>query len=99
MLRTQENLLTDGEGSAGDGDDQEVTDECAMLINTDHIYKHSQVKPGPDKSTGIFKDNSHYQRKIEQGFQTYYGSILNQQLNNYNYIIKHYSTSLWGNYL
>ncbi|XP_057320080.1 bridge-like lipid transfer protein family member 1 isoform X4 [Microplitis mediator] len=48
-----ENLLTDGEGSAGDGDDQEVTDECAMLINTDHIYKHTQAKPGQDKSTGV----------------------------------------------
>ncbi|XP_034943286.1 transmembrane protein KIAA1109 homolog isoform X1 [Chelonus insularis] len=49
-----ENLLTDGEGSAGDGDDQEVTDECAMLIHTDHMYKHAQqVKISQDKSTGI----------------------------------------------
>ncbi|KAK0176217.1 hypothetical protein PV328_000373 [Microctonus aethiopoides] len=45
-----ENVLTDGEGSAVD--DQEVTDECAMLIHTDHIYKHAQVKTAQDKSTG-----------------------------------------------
>ena len=50
---TQENLLTDGEGSGGDADDQEVTDECAMLIHTDHMNKHAQIKSGQDKSTGI----------------------------------------------
>ncbi|XP_035723534.1 transmembrane protein KIAA1109-like isoform X4 [Vespa mandarinia] len=47
----EENLLTDGEGSAGDVDDQEVTDECAMLIHTDHINKHIHVKNGQDKSS------------------------------------------------
>ncbi|XP_063974640.1 bridge-like lipid transfer protein family member 1 isoform X5 [Diachasmimorpha longicaudata] len=51
-----ENLLTDGEGSAGDGDDQEVTDECAMLIHADHIYKHTQIKVGQEKSTGTCGD-------------------------------------------
>lgn len=45
-------MLTDGEGSAGDVDDQEVTDECAMLIHTDHINKHIHVKNGQDKSSG-----------------------------------------------
>ncbi|OAD56139.1 hypothetical protein WN48_04013 [Eufriesea mexicana] len=52
----EENLLTDGEGSAGEVDDQEVTDECAMLIDTDHMYKHTHVKSGQDKSTGICGD-------------------------------------------
>jgi len=45
--------LTDGEGSAGDVDDQEVTDECAMLIHTDHMHKHTHIKPGQDKTSGI----------------------------------------------
>lgn len=45
-------MLTDGEGSTGEVDDQEVTDECAMLIDTDHMYKHTHVKSGQDKSTG-----------------------------------------------
>ncbi|KAG7214078.1 hypothetical protein KM043_001440 [Ampulex compressa] len=48
----EENLLTDGEGSAGDVDDQEVTDECAMLIHTDHMHKHIHVKGGQDKTPG-----------------------------------------------
>ncbi|KAH0953833.1 hypothetical protein HN011_011903 [Eciton burchellii] len=48
----EENLLTDGEGSAGDVDDQEVTDECAMLIHTDHMHKHTHIKPGQDKTSG-----------------------------------------------
>ncbi|KAK9299212.1 hypothetical protein QLX08_007719 [Tetragonisca angustula] len=48
----EENLLTDGEGSAGEVDDQEVTDECAMLIHTDHMHKHTHAKTGQDKSTG-----------------------------------------------
>ncbi|XP_076663218.1 transmembrane protein KIAA1109 homolog tweek isoform X12 [Andrena cerasifolii] len=48
----EENLLTDGEGSAGEVDDQEVTDECAMLIHTDHMHKHTHVKNGQDKTTG-----------------------------------------------
>ncbi|XP_061939071.1 bridge-like lipid transfer protein family member 1 isoform X15 [Apis cerana] len=48
----EENLLTDGEGSTGEVDDQEVTDECAMLIHTDHMHKHTHVKSGQDKSTG-----------------------------------------------
>ncbi|XP_012270662.1 uncharacterized protein KIAA1109 isoform X2 [Orussus abietinus] len=52
----EENLLTDGEGSAADVDDQEVTDECAMLIHADHIHKQTQVKNGPDKSTGTCGD-------------------------------------------
>ncbi|XP_015586515.1 uncharacterized protein KIAA1109 isoform X3 [Cephus cinctus] len=52
----EENLLTDGEGSAGDVDDQEVTDECAMLIHTDHMHKHVQVKSGQDKTTGLCGD-------------------------------------------
>lgn len=51
---TQENLLTDGEGSAGDVDDQEVTDECAMLIHTDNLHKQSHAKSGNDKASGIF---------------------------------------------
>lgn len=51
---TQENLLTDGEGSAGDVDDQEVTDECAMLIHTDNLHKQSHAKSGHDKVSGIF---------------------------------------------
>lgn len=46
-------MLTDGEGSAGEVDDQEVTDECAMLIHTDHMHKHTHAKSGQDKSTGI----------------------------------------------
>jgi len=45
--------LTDGEGSAGDVDDQEVTDECAMLIHTDHMHKHTHIKGGQDKTSGI----------------------------------------------
>ncbi|XP_050452726.1 transmembrane protein KIAA1109 isoform X1 [Cataglyphis hispanica] len=49
----EENLLTDGEGSAGDIDDQEVTDECAMLIHTDHMHKHAHIKSGQDKTSGI----------------------------------------------
>ncbi|XP_043271443.1 transmembrane protein KIAA1109 isoform X4 [Venturia canescens] len=49
-----ENLLTDGEGSGGDVDDQEVTDECAMLIHTDHMHK--QIKGAQDKSTGMCGD-------------------------------------------
>ncbi|XP_048267008.1 transmembrane protein KIAA1109 homolog isoform X2 [Bombus terrestris] len=52
----EENLLTDGEGSAGEVDDQEVTDECAMLIHTDHMHKHTHAKTGQDKSTGICGD-------------------------------------------
>lgn len=52
-LLIQENLLTDGEGSAGDVDDQEVTDECAMLIHTDHMHKHTHIKGGQDKTSGI----------------------------------------------
>ncbi|XP_076753670.1 transmembrane protein KIAA1109 homolog tweek isoform X3 [Xylocopa sonorina] len=52
----EENLLTDGEGSAGEVDDQEVTDECAMLIHTDHIHKHTHIKSGQDRSTGICGD-------------------------------------------
>ncbi|XP_043249927.1 transmembrane protein KIAA1109 isoform X1 [Colletes gigas] len=48
----EENLLTDGEGSAGEVDDQEVTDECAMLIHTDHMHKHTHVKSGQEKTTG-----------------------------------------------
>ncbi|XP_012263790.2 transmembrane protein KIAA1109 homolog isoform X5 [Athalia rosae] len=52
----EENLLTDGEGSAGDVDDQEVTDECAMLIHADHIHKHVQIKSNQDKSPGICGD-------------------------------------------
>nr|XP_033335326.1 transmembrane protein KIAA1109 homolog isoform X11 [Megalopta genalis] len=52
----EENLLTDGEGSAGEVDDQEVTDECAMLIHTDHMHKHIHVKGGQDKTTGICGD-------------------------------------------
>ncbi|KAK2588447.1 hypothetical protein KPH14_004440 [Odynerus spinipes] len=48
----EENLLTDGEGSGGDVDDQEVTDECAMLIHADHMNKHIHVKNGQDKSSG-----------------------------------------------
>ncbi|XP_046477858.1 bridge-like lipid transfer protein family member 1 isoform X1 [Neodiprion pinetum] len=52
----EENLLTDGEGSAGDVDDQEVTDECAMLIHADHIHKHVQIKSGQDKSPGMCGD-------------------------------------------
>nr|XP_031841602.1 transmembrane protein KIAA1109 isoform X3 [Nomia melanderi] len=52
----EENLLTDGEGSAGEVDDQEVTDECAMLIHTDHMHKHIHVKSGQDKTTGICGD-------------------------------------------
>ncbi|XP_026670200.1 transmembrane protein KIAA1109, partial [Ceratina calcarata] len=52
----EENLLTDGEGSAGEVDDQEVTDECAMLIHTDHMHKHTHAKSGQDKSTGIYGD-------------------------------------------
>ncbi|KAF7987765.1 hypothetical protein HCN44_003628 [Aphidius gifuensis] len=51
-----ENLLTDGECSGGDVDDPEVTDECAMLIHTDHIYKHAQVKTVSEKTTGICGD-------------------------------------------
>lgn len=45
--------MTDGEGSAGDVDDQEVTDECAMLIHTDHMHKHTHIKGGQDKTSGI----------------------------------------------
>ncbi|XP_076277865.1 transmembrane protein KIAA1109 homolog tweek isoform X5 [Lasioglossum baleicum] len=52
----EENLLTDGEGSAGEVDEQEVTDECAMLIHTDHMHKHIHVKGGQDKTTGICGD-------------------------------------------
>ncbi|XP_029046657.1 transmembrane protein KIAA1109 homolog isoform X1 [Osmia bicornis bicornis] len=52
----EENLLTDGEGSAGEVDEQEVTDECAMLIHTDHMHKHTHIKSGQDKSTGICGD-------------------------------------------
>ncbi|EZA51340.1 hypothetical protein X777_10025 [Ooceraea biroi] len=52
----EENLLTDGEGSAGDVDDQEVTDECAMLIHTDHMHKHTHIKAGQDKTPGICDD-------------------------------------------
>ncbi|XP_020299517.1 uncharacterized protein KIAA1109 isoform X4 [Pseudomyrmex gracilis] len=47
----EENLLTDGEGSAGDVDDQEVTDECAMLIHTDNVHKHTHIKGGQDKTS------------------------------------------------
>ncbi|XP_024891805.1 uncharacterized protein KIAA1109-like isoform X13 [Temnothorax curvispinosus] len=52
----EENLLTDGEGSAGDVDDQEVTDECAMLIHTDHMHKHTHIKSGQDKTSGMCGD-------------------------------------------
>ncbi|XP_014476117.1 PREDICTED: uncharacterized protein KIAA1109 isoform X1 [Dinoponera quadriceps] len=51
----EENLLTDGEGSAGDVDDQEVTDECAMLIHADHMHKHIHIK-GQDKTPGMCGD-------------------------------------------
>ncbi|XP_051162533.1 transmembrane protein KIAA1109 homolog isoform X5 [Leptopilina boulardi] len=52
----EENLLTDGEGSAGDVDDQEVTDECAMLIHTDNLHKQSHAKSGNDKASGVCGD-------------------------------------------
>lgn len=44
--------MTDGEGSVGDVDDQEITDECAMLIHTGHMHKHMHIKGGQDKASG-----------------------------------------------
>lgn len=55
--------MTDGEGSAGDVDDQEVTDECAMLIHTDHMHKHAHTKGGQEK-TGNTNYNSNIINKI-----------------------------------
>lgn len=45
--------MTDGEGSGGDVDEQEVTDECAMLIHADHMHKHLHSK-GQERTSGIF---------------------------------------------
>lgn len=36
--------MTDGEGSGAELDEQEVTDECAMLIHADHIHKFPDLK-------------------------------------------------------
>ena len=47
--------MTDGEGSGADADDQEVTDECAMLIHADHMHKHIHSKSGQEKPSGIEK--------------------------------------------
>jgi hypothetical protein len=53
LFSIQENIITDGEGSGGDLDDHEVTDECAMLIHADHMNKHMHLKDGQEKMTGI----------------------------------------------
>ncbi|XP_031778300.1 transmembrane protein KIAA1109 homolog isoform X4 [Nasonia vitripennis] len=45
----EENAVTDGEGSGADADDQEVTDECAMLIHADHMHKHLHLKNVQDR--------------------------------------------------
>jgi hypothetical protein len=42
-LVLQENVLTDGEGE-GSGEECEVTDECAMLLNTEAGAMHKVVK-------------------------------------------------------
>ncbi|KAJ8666820.1 hypothetical protein QAD02_008482 [Eretmocerus hayati] len=47
----EENIMTDGEGSGAEADDQEVTDECAMLIHSDHMHKNMHSK-GQDKLSG-----------------------------------------------
>ena len=44
----QENVLTDGEGE-GSGEECEVTDECAMLLNTPAGAIHKVIKT-QDKS-------------------------------------------------
>ena len=44
----QENVLTDGEGE-GSGEECEVTDECAMLLNTEAGAMHKVIK-AHDKS-------------------------------------------------
>lgn len=46
----QENVLTDGEGS---GEECEVTDECAMLLNTKDSSLQKGIKSN-DKMTGEF---------------------------------------------
>ena len=47
-LVLQENVLTDGEGE-GSGEECEVTDECAMLLNTPAGAIHKVIKT-QDKS-------------------------------------------------
>lgn len=66
-------MLTDGEGSGGDVDDHEVTDECAMLIHTDHMHKHVQIKNGQDKSQGILE-------YIVHTFDTFISSVTNNKV-------------------
>ncbi|XP_031778307.1 transmembrane protein KIAA1109 isoform X11 [Nasonia vitripennis] len=57
----EENAVTDGEGSGADADDQEVTDECAMLIHADHMHKHLHLKNVQDRmSDGVVLRQGNY---------------------------------------
>ncbi|XP_069702783.1 bridge-like lipid transfer protein family member 1 isoform X3 [Periplaneta americana] len=51
----EENVLTDGEGE-GSGEECEVTDECAMLLNTEAGGMHKVIKAHDKSGTGMKPD-------------------------------------------
>jgi len=52
-LVLQENVLTDGEGE-GSGEECEVTDECAMLLNTPAGAIHKVIKTQEKSGKWLF---------------------------------------------